>query len=262
MAEPRPQSPPRAAAPVPTVELGGIPVSRLGFEDTIALILRWMEEGQPRRVATANLDFLELSHRDPELHEALRTADLVTADGTPLVWLSRMHKRPIDERVAGSDLVPRLFAECARAGRSIYVFGGMPGVGEEVVQRMGERFPDLRIAGQSSPMVDLGDEVGCRRIAQEIRRTEPDLILVALGCPKQDLFLARYAHVIGRGVGIGIGATLDFLAGKVQRAPAWLGPLCLEWVYRLAQEPRRLGGRYARDARHMLRLLRETRRSG
>lgn len=241
----------------PTVDLGGIPVSRLGFEASIDLLGSWMEEPGARRVATANLDFLEQARRRPQLRVALQTADLVTADGTPLVWLAGLQSRPIPERVAGSDLVPRLIAEAARRGRSVYFLGGSPGAGEEAARRMQHRHPGLRVAGIAAPMISLEQPAGCLEVARAVRETRPDLLLVALGCPKQDVFLARYVEELGCRVGIGVGATVDFLAGRIRRAPRILGPLGGEWLFRLALEPRRLLGRYSRDLVHLFRLARE-----
>lgn len=243
-------SPPKST--VPCTEIRGISVSRLGFDATRAIAARWLERPAPRRIATANLDFLFLASRIPELRDALRTADLVVADGQPLLWLARLLGRPIAERVAGSDLTEPLVREAARRGQSVYFLGGDDGVGFEAAEALRARIPELRVAGIDSSRIDLDDEATCRAAVDRIRASGADLLLVALGCPKQDLFLARWLDRTGCRLGIGVGATLDFLAGRVRRAPMLWQRLSLEWAYRLAQEPRRLARRYFNDATFLL----------
>lgn len=240
---------------IPQVRVGGLPISRLCFSSTVTLVSRWLASDGHRRVATANLDFLRLAHEDPGFRSALATCDLVTADGWPVVWLARRAGREVPERVAGSDLVPALAAECARTGRSIHLFGGHEGTAEEAAARLVERHPGLRIAGTASPRVDLRDEAACARAASEIRATRADLLLVGLGAPKQDLFLARWLPATGCRVGIGVGGTFDFLAGRIRRAPRAVRAVGMEWAWRMAKEPRRLVGRYAADAAHLAKLV-------
>lgn len=232
----------------PTVRIETTPIANLDFRQTVSLISEWLEEPRPRRIATANLDFLRLAAGNDELADALRGADLVTADGTPLLWLARLQGQPLCERVAGADLILPLVSEAHRRGRSIFLLGGAPGAAETAADLLGTKFPGLRIAGTASPVVDMTDATSCLRAVESVAATRPDLLFVALGCPKQDLFLARYLASLNCRVGIGVGASLDFLAGKVRRAPRVLQRAGFEWAFRLLQEPRRLGGRYARDS--------------
>jgi len=236
-----------AWAELPTVHIGTTPIANLAFAQTVSLIGQWLEQPQPRRIATANLDFLRLAASDRELEEALRAADLVTADGTPVLWLARLQRQPLRGRVTGADLIVPLVAEAHRRGRSVFLLGGAPGAAEASAVWFSQRFSGLRIAGTASPAIDIGNPESCRQAVATVAATMPDLLLVALGCPKQDLFLARHLHDLRCRVGIGVGASLDFLAGTVRRAPVALQRAGLEWVFRLSQEPRRLGGRYARD---------------
>lgn len=237
---------------IPTVAVDGLPIACLTEDETIDRLLRWLGESGSRRVATVNLDFLALAHRDDELRRALRSADLLTADGAPLVWLGR---RAVPERVAGSELVEPLVAAAARDRRSVYLLGGPDGVGRAAADLLVARHPGLRIAGVSSPFVDLDDHEGCRRIAAEVRASGADLLLVALGCPKQDLFLTRHLAATGARVGIGIGCTLELLTGAHVQAPVWMRRTGLEWLFRLTREPRRLAPRYLRDLVHLSRLV-------
>lgn len=241
-------------APVPTRDIDGIAVSQLDMESTLELMRTWLGEERPRRVATANVDFLRLASEREDLRRCLLTADLVTPDGTPLVWLSRLLGGSVHERVAGSDLVPRLVGLAARDGRPVYFLGGQDGVGELAAIKLAELYPDLRIAGVAEPFCDWDDPGQAGAVADEIRASGADLLLVALGCPKQELFLERYLERSGARVGVGIGATLDFVAGRLRRASPALGRMGLEWAWRLALEPQRLAGRYARDLRYLSRL--------
>ncbi|MEM7309041.1 MAG: WecB/TagA/CpsF family glycosyltransferase [Planctomycetota bacterium] len=245
--------PPLSAA-APESELDGIRITRLGFDGCLTRLRRWMSEDRFRRVATANADFLTQAKRHRELHLALETADMVTADGQPLVWLSRLAGTPVEERVAGSDLVLPLIAHAARTGTSVYLLGATDDVLRIVRQRFLAEHPGLEVAGVFSGRVDVDDATGMRRLAKRIELSGAGLLLVALGCPKQELFLLRYGPATGASLGIGVGASLDFLAGRSTRAPRWVQRLGLEWTHRLACEPRRLGKRYARNFAYLLRL--------
>jgi N-acetylglucosaminyldiphosphoundecaprenol N-acetyl-beta-D-mannosaminyltransferase len=235
--------------------IDGIPVSRRGFDETLALLVAWTRGRRFRRVATANLDFLAQASSNPELRGALATADLVTADGQPVVWLSRMQGEPVTGRVAGSDLVMPLARAAGAQGARVYLLGGTPAILEAVEQRFAELAPGLRVVGTYSGMVDMGDELKLERIVRNVRDSRADLLLVALGCPKQDLFLERYGARTGARLGIGVGATLEFVAGTKRRAPRWVQALALEWLDRLLREPRRLTGRYLRDVHYLARAV-------
>lgn len=241
--------------PIPEVRIDAIRVSRLGFDDTLALLGDWMDEDTPRHVATANLDFLELTSHHAELAEVLDRSAIVTADGQPLVWLAKMLGKPTVERVAGSDMVLPLAAEAARRGCSIYLLGAAEGVGAKVAEILRAKHPGIKIVGVSSPMIDMNDEEGCRKVAADIRESGADLLIAALGTPKQELFLGNYINEFGCSVAIGIGATLDFIAGTQKRAPLIWQRFGAEWLYRFLNDPRRLGGRYARDIIYLARLF-------
>ena len=235
-----------------TVSIDGLPIARLDFRDTLTCLERWLSDpgGRFRRVATANADFLAQSARNAELRTALTSADLVTADGQPLIWLSRLTSTPLPERVAGSDLVGPLWESSARRGHRVFVVGGSDEIVAEIRRRYGA---GLAIAGTFTGRVDLDDAVAMERLTRRIQDASADLLLVALGCPKQDLFLSRYGSRTGTKLGIGIGATLEFLTGKKRRAPRVWQFLGLEWLFRALQEPQRLVPRYLHDARYLLR---------
>lgn len=240
---------------VPTCSLDGIAISRLTEIETVALLRRWLEEEGPRQVATANLDFLQLASDDDRLRGDLQAADLVTADGWPLVALSRLAGQLIPERVAGATFVPRLLEACAEDRVPVYLLGSTPEVMAAATERMSQSMPSLQIVGSGSPFLDWDDEQQAGAVADEVRRSGARLLLVALGCPKQERFLNRFLPRTGASVGIGVGGTLDFIAGRRRRAPRAVQRLGLEWLVRLAQDPYRLLPRYCRDLLHLSRLV-------
>jgi N-acetylglucosaminyldiphosphoundecaprenol N-acetyl-beta-D-mannosaminyltransferase len=202
---------------------------------------------RPHYVATANVDFLVQARGDVELRRILLEADLVLCDGTPLVWASRWLGNRLRERVAGSDLVPALIRDASENGHRIFLLGAGPGVAAEAASRLQNQYPSLNICGHYSPPYSGLLEMDHEEAAARIREAKPDLLLVSFGCPKQEKWIAMHYRSLGVPVVIGVGASLDFLANRVRRAPAWMRQSGLEWGYRLLQEPRRLFRRYAND---------------
>ena len=242
------------SASIPCTRLAGLPISRLDQAQTLDLLSVWMRGPSARRVATANVDFLQRADSDPAMREALVSADLVTADGMPLVWWSRMLGEVIPQRVTGSDLVEPLVARAAREGHGVYFLGGLPGAAAATAAMLQQRHPELRVAGVSEARVDLQDTAAMAVITQAIRDSGAALLLVALGSPKQELFLHRHLADTGARVGLGIGATFDFLSGRIRRAPKLMRRCGLEWLFRAATEPARLGRRYLQNIPFALRM--------
>lgn len=231
----------------------GIPFCDVSFEDTIEWIRQQVHSRRPSYIATANMDFLMQAWRDPERQRILLEADLVVADGMPIVWLSRTLGHPLRERVTGSDLVP-MFAElAARQGFSIFGLGGAPGVAERATARLAERYPGLRIAGcYSPPKADIlqMDNTG---ILARIEDSSPDILLVAFGAPKQEKWVNMHIRRWKVPVSNGIGGSLDFLAGMQKRAPRVIQRLGLEWLWRMLSHPRRLVRRYVANIAFLFR---------
>ncbi|MDX6765643.1 MAG: WecB/TagA/CpsF family glycosyltransferase [Candidatus Methylacidiphilales bacterium] len=217
------------------------------MEQTLDWIAAAVRERTPRFIATANVDFAAQASRDVELQRLLLSADLVLCDGTPLVWASRWMNAPLPERVPGSDLVPRICEKAEELGWRLYFLGASDEVLGEARRRLLEKHPRLQIAGMESPPYKPLNEFDHAGINRRIREARADILLVAFGCPKQEKWIGMNLQEHGAAVSIGIGATFDFLAGKFSRAPGWAGALGIEWLYRMAQEPRRLGGRYLFD---------------
>lgn len=236
----------RTVAPVCIL---GIPFDHVTMPQALAAIDQMIAARRPHYVATANADFLVQSLEDKELRRILIEADLVLCDGTPLVWASRWLGNPLPERVAGADLVPQLLAAAADKGYRVFFLGGKPDVAARAVQRLRARHPGIEITGHYSPPFAPLEKMEHGEIGRRIREAQPDILLVSFGCPKAEKWIAMNYRSLGVPVSIGIGATIDFLAGEVQRAPAWMQRVGLEWSFRFLQEPRRLGPRYAKDLR-------------
>jgi len=238
-----------------TVVLLGVPFHDVTMDETLAEIDRIVLERTPRYIATANLDFAAQANRDVELQRILLDAHLVLCDGTPLVWTSRWLKAPLRERVAGSDLTPRLAAHAAQRGHRLFFLGSNETVLSQAKARLEAEYPGLNICGVYAPPYARLLELDYADIAERIRAARPDILLVALGAPKQEKWIYMHHRDLGVPCSIGIGASLDFVAGKYSRAPVWMRRGGLEWVYRLIQEPRRLVSRYAFDLNFFVRAL-------
>ena len=229
------------------VRIMNVPFDVVTMPQTLDRIGDMIASKSPHYLATANVDFLVQSRTDAELRRILNEAHLVVCDGTPLVWLSKLLRRALPERVAGSDLVPQLLERAEREGWRIFFLGGEPRTLVKAVRNVEAKHPNIQIAGSHSPPFAPLDKMDHRGICYRVREAKPDLLLVSFGCPKQEKWIARNYTDLGVPVSIGVGATVDFLAGTVKRAPGWMQSAGMEWIYRLAQEPRRLLKRYATD---------------
>jgi N-acetylglucosaminyldiphosphoundecaprenol N-acetyl-beta-D-mannosaminyltransferase len=176
----------------------------------------------------------------------LQEADLATADGMPLVWGARLLGVSLESRVAGADLVPALAGRAAQKGYKLYFLGAAPGIADRAAQIFQERYPGLQIVGVSSPPYSSVLEMDTS-ILDDIRAAQPDILLVAFGNPKQEKWIGMYRRQLKVPVMIGIGGTLDLIAGDKKRAPLWMQRFGLEWLFRLIQEPGRLWRRYVVD---------------
>lgn len=233
----------------------GVPVDNLNMNLAVDRIMnmigQYAVDKKERLVATANVDFIVNANRKerPEtidsLRSILRNADLVTADGMPLVWLSQLLGTPLSERVTGADLVPELAKRAAEQGKSIYLLGGKNGSAKATAKILQARHPSLKIAGFSAPMIDLDDEMENIIEIARINITAPDILLIALGNPKQEFWFERYRDSLKVAVSIGVGGTFEFIAGMTSRAPVWMQKGGVEWMYRITQDPGRLIKRYA-----------------
>jgi N-acetylglucosaminyldiphosphoundecaprenol N-acetyl-beta-D-mannosaminyltransferase len=194
---------------------------------------------------TANLDHLRRYRREPTARELIDEADLVLADGIPLIWASRLAGAALPERVAGSNIIWSISEAASRRDVSVFLLGGDPGVADRAAQVLRERYAGLAVVGTLCP--PLGFETDAQeleRIRRTVEEADPQIVFVGLGFPKQDLLIRRLRRLLPSASFIGVGISLSFVAGDVSRAPSWTHKLCLEWAYRLLQEPQRLVRRY------------------
>jgi N-acetylglucosaminyldiphosphoundecaprenol N-acetyl-beta-D-mannosaminyltransferase len=227
----------------------------LSTDEVAARMLASLSKGVGGRVITPNVDILRRATKDPVAGRLLAEADLVVADGMPLVWAARLAGTPLPERVAGSSLVHLLIAGAARAGIPVVLIGAGPGVAERAAAAQKQIHPGLSIDWQFPPFGFDQDSDEMERISELVGHHDPCLALCGVGFPRQDELGAWLYRRHPGSWFVGCGASISFLAGEVQRAPDLLQNLGLEWVHRLALEPRRLGRRYAADIPFALRLL-------
>ena len=242
------------------IRLGHLWIDALTFAEALDRIVALVRSGAGGSVFTPNVDHVVTAEDDLAFRAAYAAADLSLADGQPLVWASRLLGAPLPGKVSGSDLVWPLLERAAQLRWRVYLLGGDPGVGEAVAARL-ERELGLRVVGVDAARIPLEAPGGSPDAAlARLCAARPDLVLVALGAPKQERWIHRSMAALRPAVAVGVGASLDFLAGRLSRAPAWMSRAGLEWLYRLLQDPRRLAVRYLwKDPRFLLVLLRTAR---
>jgi N-acetylglucosaminyldiphosphoundecaprenol N-acetyl-beta-D-mannosaminyltransferase len=235
------------------VPLFGIQIDPLRMPEAVERVMGWIHSDEPpvhRYVVTPNADHAVMLQSNPDFLAAYDHAGLVLADGMPVVIASRILRRALPERVTGADLVPALFAAAtAQRPLTVYLLGAGPGVAERAAANVHTRWPHVRVVGTYSPPFGFEkDDAETAAILRRIDAARPDLLVVGLGAPKQELWVAQHRERIAAKVSLCVGATIDFLAGEVRRAPRWMQRVGLEWLFRLLCEPRRLFKRYAKDA--------------
>ena len=228
-----------------TVRVGAVHVSPLREPE----VVRHVESDWDRGgwIVTANVDIVRAATRDPELAGLVGQADLVVADGMPVVWAAKLSSGATLERVTGASLVFSLAESAARSRRSVYLLGGDPGVPEAAAAVLSERFPGLRIAGTDSPPFGFERSAELAAVKGRIVEAKPDLVLVGLGFPKQEELIRVLRPELPSAWYLGCGAGIPMAAGQFRRAPEVVQRLGAEWLHRLALEPRRLARRYLHD---------------
>jgi N-acetylglucosaminyldiphosphoundecaprenol N-acetyl-beta-D-mannosaminyltransferase len=213
--------------------------------DQLAVLLRhFVASGRPHQIVTVNVDFVRIARQDAPFRDALGRADVAVPDGMPLVWLSRLLGQPLSDRITGVDVLEQGAAIAAAQGYSIFLLGAEPGVADKAAAVLCERYPGLRIAGTYAPAIGTFTKEENARMVELIRSAQPDLLFVAFGAPRQDVWIAAHREELNVPVSVGIGGSFNFLAGRIPRAPVWLQRAGLEWAYRLSREPGRLWRRY------------------
>ena len=251
---PQPQDDKATLPQAPKRQLLGMEIDALTMEGAVDQLWTWINDSSQtegcRYVVTPNVDHAVLLEENVDLQAAYRDAHLVLADGFPIVMASKLLNQPVPERVAGSELVPRLFDFFNHYGDlKVFLLGAAEGVAEVAAKNMLQQWPKVQTVGVYSPPMGFeNDKVECANILTRIAACKPDVVVVGLGAPKQELWVHRHHKLIDAKVALCVGATIDFLAGEQQRAPLWMQKANLEWAHRMFSQPKRLVKRYAKDA--------------
>jgi 1,2-diacylglycerol 3-beta-glucosyltransferase len=236
-------------------DLAGVPIDPVAMSEAISRVRAAIGGPTLFQVSTINLDFMVRAQSDPQIRRIFQFSDLNVADGAPVVWLGRLLGTRVPERVAGADLVPALMGVAAEMGARVFLLGGEGGVAEEAAARLIAQHPTLVIAGTYEPPRSSIEEMNHVEALARIDEARPDILLVALGHPKQERWIEMHREHLPVSVAIGVGCVLDLIAGRSRRAPQLMQRVGLEWAYRLVQEPRRLVGRYLKDAVWLLPIV-------
>ena len=216
-------------------------VDNLTMNEAVQKIEQLILNKKPSYVVTPNIDHIVKLETDKEFQEVYKEADLILTDGMPLIWISKLKKNPIKEKVSGSDLFPEVCKLAANKGYKVFLLGAAEGVAAKAAENLKLKYKGLNIVGTYSPSYGFEkNEYEIQQIIKMIKEVKPDILAVGLGAPKQEKFLYKYRNQLNVPVVLAIGASIDFEAGNVNRAPKWMQHIGLEWFYRLCKEPKRM----------------------
>lgn len=219
-------------------------------------VIENLEQNKRSSVVFVNVDVVVKADKDEVLRRVLQESEFIMADGMPLVWFSKWFKTPLPEKISGSDFVPLLCAEAARRNKRLFLVGGSPEAGDKAIANLRRKNPDIIITGHYAPPYGFEKHPSeIDRLNQIIKAEAPDVLIVCLGCPKQERFVFENRDIYQATISVCAGATIDFLAGTVRRCPQWISNHGLEWFYRFLQEPGRLFRRYFIDDLKIIKLL-------
>lgn len=222
------------------LEILGVGVDRVSSSEALARIATFITEGRAtgasHQIVTANAEIIYQASKNEKMRSVINQAQLVTADGSGVVWASKQLGEPLAERVTGIDLVNSICAASAQYGWKLYILGSAPGVADTAAQNICDKYPGCNIIGTHHGYFDEKEE---QKILEELREQKPDVLFVALGAPKQEYWIAEHVSALGIPVAMGIGGSMDVLSGNVKRAPQWMQKLSLEWLYRVLIQPTR-----------------------
>ena len=231
-------------------------VNNVSMAETLQEISRLVEEKKKSYVVAINVDVVMKMEKDAYLKKISDEADLTLVDGKPLVWIAKWHKHPVKAKISGSDMVPELCKVAAEKGYSLFIIGGAEGIAEKAKENLERDLPGINVVGTYSPPFGFEkDERELEKINAMISAAHPDLVIACFGCPKQEKWIYENYEKYDGTVSVCAGATVDFLAGNVNRAPVWMSEHGLEWLYRFSQEPKRLFKRYFIDDIKVLGLV-------
>jgi N-acetylglucosaminyldiphosphoundecaprenol N-acetyl-beta-D-mannosaminyltransferase len=239
-------------APSEKVTLFGIPIDNLNMAEVLDRIESMIGDGEIHQHVVVNVDKIVKMESNPDLRQTVLDCDLITVDGQPVIWVSRLLKCPIKERVTGVDLFDALMARCAERGLRPYLLGARQEIVAKTVDVLKTKYPKLQLAGWRNGYWAADEEAS---IVREIMRAKPAVLCMAVGSPKQELFLGKWKQEMHVPFVMGVGGSFDVTAGVLRRAPRWMQRLGVEWLFRLAQEPRRLWRRYLNEDMAFFRLV-------
>lgn len=236
-------------------------IDNLTMDETLDAIDSLIKEDNCSYVVTPNVDHIVQLEKDEELKRVYENASLILTDGKPLIWISNWYKTPIKEKISGSDLFPRVCDLAAKKGYTMYLLGAAEGVADKAAKNLMDKYKGLNIVGTYSPPFGFEkDNVELKKIERQIQEVHPDILIVGLGCPKQEKYMYHHCKELDVPISFGLGASIDFEAGNIKRAPRWMSEHGLEWLYRITQDPKRLAKRYLVDDMKIIRIARKYRR--
>lgn len=223
-------------------------IDNLSMQEAIEAVVALTERRKHAYVVTPNVDHIVKLQSDVELRRVYEDAELVLADGMPLLWAARFLGTPLKERISGSDLFPKLCKLAAEKGYRLFFLGGRPGAALKAAEVLKNKYPNMQIVGVYFPPFGFENDKGENaRVIKMIKDAKPDILFVGLGAPKQEKWIYRHKNEYQVPVSIGIGVSFEFVSGMVKRAPLWMQKAGLEWFWRIMMEPRRLWKRYLID---------------
>jgi N-acetylglucosaminyldiphosphoundecaprenol N-acetyl-beta-D-mannosaminyltransferase len=228
----------------PRPQVLGVPVSVLTLNEALTTIDQWIARGERNYVCTLDVHALMESHSTPDVRKIYQSAAMVTPDGMPLVWLLHRIGYRAADRICGPDLMPAVFRHSQGRGYRHFLYGSSETTLSLLQEKLGHNFPGARIVGRYSPPYRALTREEELEVDRAVNAADPDIVWVGLGAPKQDRWMAAHRPALKAPVLIGVGAAFDMLAGRVTRAPRFLQRTGCEWMFRIAQEPRRLSRRY------------------
>lgn len=218
------------------LEILGVGIDKVNSQQALEKIGAFIASGQPHQIVTANAEIIYQASKNEKMRHVINNAQMVTADGSGVVWASRQLGEPLEQRVTGIDLVNSICEQSAKDKWKIYILGSAPGVAATAAVNIRDKFPGCNIVGTHHGYFNAKEE---KQILAELEQLKPDVLFVALGAPKQEYWIADHLAELGIPVGMGIGGSMDVLSGNVKRAPKWMQKMSLEWLYRLLIQPTR-----------------------
>ena len=237
------------------IEFMNTKVDNVTMKEALEFINNLIVTKKATYVVTPNVDHIVRLETNKDLQKVYANASLILTDGKPLLWIAKWYGTPIKEKISGSDLFPMVCKMASEKGYTMFFLGAAAGVAAKAAKNLMKRFDGLNVVGTYSPPYGFEkNETELSKIFSMIKAAKPDILIVGLGCPKQELFMYHYCKDLGVPISFGLGASLDFEAGNIKRAPKWMRNHGLEWFYRITQDPKRLVKRYLVDDIQIFRL--------